>query len=109
MLNLDRPMPTPIDPSPADYPDQRDVVTLCAWCPGIHILRYHLEPLQTLVIFVNDRKETSIYRAKATDDPSGYTRLIVSHGICDQCRAKNFPPVIDESKVERIAPEEASL
>jgi hypothetical protein len=86
-------MPLPIDPSPADYPDQKDVVTVCAWCPGVNILRYHLDKLETLVVFVNDRKEASIYRAQSADDSSGYKRLVVSHGICEPCRAVHFPPV----------------
>ena len=87
-----RPMPTPIDPAPEDYPMLKDVVVVCAWCPGIHILRYDLQKLETLVVFVNDRKELSIYRAQGVDDYSQYKRLVVSHGICDACRAANFPP-----------------
>jgi hypothetical protein len=98
------PMPVPIDPSPADYLAAQDVVVLCAWCPGIHILRYHLKPLETLVVFVNERKETSIYRAESAADYSGYKRLVVSHGICDQCRATHFPLVDAVEAIPEVKP-----
>lgn len=99
---LRRSMPVPIDAASEDYPATRDVVVVCGWCPQLHILRAHVEHLETLVVFIDDRNGVSIYRAEAVADHSGYKRLIVSHGICEACKSKHFPPglTVDETKVK---------
>ena len=92
-VKLDAAAPLPIDPAPEDYPATGDIVVLCGWCPQLHILRSHLGPKETLVIFLDERgpSQAHIYRAGVVDDHSSYKRLIVSHGICEPCKAAHFP------------------
>jgi hypothetical protein len=56
-----------------------NMVTICAWCPQLHILKLQLRDIDVLIIY-KQGKELRILR--------NGVNLTISHGICEPCRAK---------------------
>lgn len=56
-----------------------DIVTVCAWCPNLHILKLQLRDVGVLIVY-KQGKELRIMR--------NGQNLIVSHGICAPCRER---------------------
>lgn len=77
--------------APAEIPrpggsGRDDVVSVCAWCPELHVLRLE-KKLDDVIMFgiAGTGRIESAWR-KRPGKPA--TRLTISDGICDACRAK---------------------
>lgn len=56
-----------------------NIVTVCAWCPQLHILKLQLRDIDVLIIY-QQGKEMRILR--------NGVNLTISHGICEPCRVR---------------------
>lgn len=86
------------DASPADAADRTgiapgsaeagsDFVTVCAWCPGIHVLKIQRRDTDVIIAF-QQGKRLMISRNGSP--------MQISDGICDPCRKEHFgfPPKV---------------
>jgi hypothetical protein len=64
-------------PNPAE--STIESVTICAWCPHLHILKMQCRE-QDIIIVYRQGKELRILR--------NGVNLVISHGICQPCRAR---------------------
>lgn len=66
-----------------DHPEDPDrsacYVTICSWCPHLHILKLQLRDVDVLIVY-QQGKERRIIR--------NGVNLTVTHGICEPCRAR---------------------
>jgi hypothetical protein len=62
-----------------------DIATICAWCPGIHILKLQRRESDVIIVF-QQGKRIAISR-------NGIP-LRVSSGMCERCRAEKFPETL---------------
>lgn len=63
------------------------IITVCGWCPQLRILQFPRSHGQKLALVLNES-------GKIEDAWwLGMTRskVEVSHGICEECRAQHFP------------------
>lgn len=63
-----------------------DVVTVCSWCPELHVLHLDRQLGDVIMIAVNGVGSVESAWRKRQGEP--VTHLLVSYGICDACRAK---------------------
>src|SRR5271157_4926324 len=61
------------------------IATICAWCPGIHVLKLQRRDSDVVLIF-QQGKRIAISR-------NGIP-LLVSHSMCEKCRAEKFPETL---------------
>lgn len=64
-------------------PDLSETVSICGWCKELNILRLQRRDADALIVYQHG-KQLAIFR--------NGVKLTVSHGICEPCRAKHFPP-----------------
>lgn len=64
---------------PADPRRAENFVTVCAWCPQLHILKLQLRDVDVLVIY-KQGKELRIIR--------NGVNLQITHGICEPCQRR---------------------
>ena len=65
-----------------------DVVTICAWCPELHVLKIDRQLGDLIMLAVNGTGRLESAYRKRQGEP--VTLLTISDGICDACRAKWF-------------------
>jgi hypothetical protein len=75
----DGPTVTVYGPLNAAVIPAENIVTVCAWCPQLHILKLQLRDIDVLVIY-KQGKELRILR--------NGVNLTISHGICEPCRKR---------------------
>ena len=61
------------------------MAVVCAWCPGIHVLKLQRREVDVILIF-QQGKRVAISR-------NGIP-LQVSHSMCEKCRAEKFPETL---------------
>ena len=78
-------------PAPDPLPSGEDIVTVCAWCPELHVLHMEHTPGDVLfAIFAGGK--VNIFRSRGGElGLLPATLMTISDGICDSCRAKHFP------------------
>lgn len=59
------------------------MVSVCGWCPHLNILRLQRRDTDVLIVY-QQGKMLRISRSGVD--------LKITHGICEPCRAKHFPP-----------------
>jgi hypothetical protein len=59
--------------------DPANFVTICAWCPQLHILKLQLRDVDVLIVY-KQGKELRILR--------NGVNLKITHGICAPCRSR---------------------
>lgn len=63
-----------------------DFVTVCAWCPELHVLRVERKPDDVIVFAIDGAGKLEMaYRKRPSESVH---KLKISDGICDVCRAK---------------------
>jgi hypothetical protein len=72
----------PCSPQGSAQDDPANFVTVCGWCPEVHILKIHRRETDTVIV-LHYGKRLMILR-------NGIP-LTISHGICVPCRDKHFP------------------
>jgi hypothetical protein len=63
-----------------------NMIVLCAWCPHLHILRLEERPGDLFAFARLADGRIEVHRERG----GRHTLLIVSHGICDPCKAQHF-------------------
>jgi hypothetical protein len=58
-----------------------NVITVCGWCPQLHILQFDRQP-DDLVMIQQHGRQLTVSRNGAL--------MVVSHGICEPCRRKEL-------------------
>lgn len=65
-----------------------DIVSVCAWCPELHVLWLERKPCDNFLFEIRtDTGALVVTRVRG----GVRTELFVSHGICEPCRARLFP------------------
>ena len=64
---------------------ESEIAVICAWCPGIHVLKLQRRDSDVVLIF-QQGKRIAISR-------NGIP-LQVSHSMCEKCRAEKFPETV---------------
>jgi hypothetical protein len=65
-----------------------DFISICAWCPQLHVLRLDRKPGDSFFFSVgDDGKLEMVYRKRGGERVK---QLTVSDGICESCRVKYF-------------------
>src|ERR1700682_1368448 len=73
-------------------PSREDAVTICAWCPELHILAIDHRPGDHIFVSIANGC-VNVFRSRAgevgTRKALPGTRLTVSDGSCEGCRGKH--------------------
>lgn len=64
----------------------RDVITICSWCPALHVLRLERRSGDHFVFFVGDEGRLRIAYRSDRDDINKV--LTISESICPACAAR---------------------
>jgi hypothetical protein len=85
-------------------PASEDIVTVCAWCPELHVLHMEHTPGDVLfAIFAGGK--VNIFRTRGGElGLLPATLMTISDGICDSCRAKHFPASAPEQESPQRLP-----
>ena len=77
-------------------PDRTDIVTVCAWCPQLHILKLEGQPGDEFQVRSKvDADGTRLHAYWRWRQGQGWRELAVSHGVCAACRAQHFPESVN--------------
>jgi hypothetical protein len=84
----------PVDvhpPNPFDAQDAAGFVTVCGWCPELHILKLPRRDLDVIVIMQMGKGVTDVQIQRNGE------RLTISHGMCPSCKSAQLQSVSREA------------
>jgi hypothetical protein len=63
-----------------------DMISVCAWCPELHVLRVARRRGDVLYLYTNEEGKLDMAYRKSPGEP--IKRLEISDGICPACKSR---------------------